>query len=48
MAERYEADPDLRAAGTNPIKQYAIPNLERLGLVNDRTRPRFAEMNLLN
>ncbi len=47
LTEGY-SDPDYVSSLPNPIKKHAMPNLRRLGLINERTEPRFEQMGLLD
>ncbi|MCP4007683.1 MAG: ferritin-like domain-containing protein [bacterium] len=47
LTEKF-SDPEFRASQPNPFRQYVIPQLERLGLITERTRPGYVEMGLVN
>jgi hypothetical protein len=43
MSEKL-ADPEFRARRPNAVRDYVIPQLQRLGLVNERTAPGYREL----
>ncbi|MBW2288990.1 MAG: ferritin-like domain-containing protein [Deltaproteobacteria bacterium] len=45
MQTKY-ADPEFVASQPNPFKMYAVPQLDRLGLITDRTAPAYRAMGL--
>ena len=45
LTEKY-SDPAFRARQPNPFKEYAMPQLDRLGLITDRTAGAYREMGL--
>ena len=45
MQEKF-ADPEFVARQPNPFKEYAMPQLDRLGLITERTAPAYREMGL--
>jgi hypothetical protein len=38
------ADPAFVAAQPDPIRDHVIPQLQRIGLISDRTAPRYREL----
>ena len=48
MAELEEkfTDPEFLARQPNPFKEYAMPQLDRLGLITERTAPAYRAMGL--
>jgi hypothetical protein len=38
------ADPEFQARRPNALRDYVIPQLQRLGLVNERTAPGYREL----
>jgi hypothetical protein len=40
------ADPEFVKAQPNPFRDYAYPQLERVGLITDRTRAKYREVGL--
>ncbi len=47
MVER-DADREFTASLPNPIRDHTMKNLRRLGLVSERTAPRYVAMGLMN
>ncbi len=47
LTEKF-ADPEFRAAQPNPFRDYVIPQLNRVGVITERTRPGYEEMGLLD
>jgi len=45
LQEKY-SDPEFVANQPNPFKEYVIPQLDRLGLITERTAPQYREMGL--
>jgi len=41
------SDPEVLKAQPNPFRDYAYPQLERVGLITDRTRSKYQEMGLV-
>jgi len=39
-------DPEFVARQPNPFKEYVVPQLDRLGLITERTAPQYREMGL--
>ena len=39
-------DPEFRRRQPNTFQEYVIPQLERLGLITERTAPKYREMGL--
>jgi hypothetical protein len=46
MEEKF-LDPAFRARQPNPFRDYVIPQLQRLGLITDRTAPAYRDMELI-
>jgi hypothetical protein len=40
------SDPEFRRAQPNPFREYVVPQLHRVGLITERTGPRYQEMEL--
>jgi hypothetical protein len=40
------SDPEFRRAQPNPFREFVIPQLHRVGLITERTAPRYQEMEL--
>ena len=38
------ADPEFRAGQPNAFRDYVIPQLERLGIISERTAPKYREL----
>ncbi len=38
------ADPEFRAAMPNPFRDYVMPQLTRLGIITERTAPKYREL----
>lgn len=47
MQEKF-GDPEFLARQPNPFKEYVVPQLDRLGLITERTAPKYREMGLRN
>ena len=47
MQEKF-GDPEFQARQPNPFKEYVIPQLDRVGLITERTAPAYREMRLRN
>jgi hypothetical protein len=45
MQEKF-GDPKLLAARPNPIRDYVIPNLQRINLITERTAPNYRELGI--
>jgi len=45
LREKY-SDPEFVTRQPNPLRDYAIPQLDRLGLIGERTAPAYREMGL--
>jgi hypothetical protein len=45
LAEKL-GDPELFASRPDPIRDYVVPQLHRIGLVTDRTAPKYRELRL--
>ncbi len=45
MTEKF-SDPEFRARQPNPFKQYVIPQLDRIGLITERTAQAYRDMEL--
>ncbi|MBM4337037.1 MAG: diiron oxygenase [Deltaproteobacteria bacterium] len=45
LTEKF-SDPAFRAKQPNPFREYVVPQLKRLGLITERTAPKYQEMGL--
>jgi hypothetical protein len=42
------ADPKVLAERPNPVRDYVVPQLNRIGLITERTEQRYRDASLLN
>ena len=46
MREKF-SDPAFRAAQPSPFRDYVMPQLEKLGIITERTAPKYREIGLV-